>query len=79
MVWDGGRSAILAPSSNFADFSHNDFFGFGRVEGKGVPEDVVVVQVSIGVKDSAMVERIFGEFPTDEIGTGIGRRSVSGR
>ncbi len=44
---NGGRSAFLAPSSNFADFGHNDFFGLRRVEGKGAPEDVVIVQVSI--------------------------------
>jgi hypothetical protein len=79
VVGNDRRSVFLAPSSHFADFGHDDFFGFGRVEGKGVPEDVVFVEVSVGVKDETMAERFFEEFPTDEIGAGIGRRSVSGR
>lgn len=79
MVGNGGWSAFLTPSSHFADFGHDDFFGFGRVEGEGVPENVVVVEVSVGVKDDTMAERFLEEFPTDEIRAGIGRRSVSGR
>ena len=79
MVGNDGRSAFLAPSSHFVDFCHDNFFGFGRVECKGVPEDVVVVEVSVGVKHKTVTERLFKELPTDEIGAGIGRRSVSGR
>ncbi len=77
MVKNDGRSAFLTPSSHFSDFGHDDFFGFGRLECKGVPENVVVVEVSVGVKNETMAERFFEEFPTDEIGAGIGRRSVS--
>ncbi len=78
MVGNGGRSAFLAPSTDFADFCHDDFFGFGKVEGEGVPENVVAVEESVGVKDDTMAERFLEEFPTDEIRAGIGRRSVSG-
>ncbi len=60
-----------APSSDFANFGDDDIFGFGRVEGEGAPEYVVVVKVSIGVEDSAMSERLFKERPADEIGAGI--------
>ena len=79
MVGNGGWSAFLTPSSHFADFGHDDFYGFGRVEGEVVPEDVVVVEVSVDVKDDTMAERFLEKFPTDETGAGIGRRSVSGR
>ncbi len=44
-----------------------------------MPEDVVVVEVSVGVKDETMAEGFVEEFPTDEIRAGVGRRSVSGR
>ncbi len=44
-----------------------------------MPENVVVVEESVGVKDDTMAERCLEEFPTDEIGAGIGRRSVLGR
>ncbi len=70
-MWDGGRSVFLAPSSNFADFSNHDVAGFGRVVSEGVSEYVVVVKVSIGVEDIAMSERLFEEFPTDEIEASI--------
>jgi hypothetical protein len=57
LVWDGWRSDFLTPSADFADFGDDDVFGFGQVEGEGVPEYVVVVKVIIGVEDSAIAER----------------------
>ena len=42
-----------------------------RVEGKGMPEDVVMVHVSVGVKNGAVSQRLFEEGPADEVGAGI--------
>jgi hypothetical protein len=69
--WVGGRCAFLAPPSDFADFGDNDVLGFGGVEGKSMPEDVVMVHVSVGVRNGAVSQRIFEEGPGDEVGAGI--------
>ena len=71
MRWVGGRCAFLAPPSDFADFGDDDVLGFGGVEGKGMPEDVVMVHVSVGVKNGAVSQRPFEEGPADEVGAGI--------
>ncbi len=67
MRWIGGRGALLAPPSNFADFGDDDVLGFGGVEGKGMPEDVVMVHVSVGVKNGAVSQRLFEEGPADPV------------
>jgi hypothetical protein len=69
--WVGGRGALFAPPSDFADFGDDDVLGFGGVEGKGMPEYVVMVQVSVGVKNGAVSQRLFEEGPADEVGAGI--------
>ena len=71
MRWVGGRCALLAPPSDFADFGDDNVLGFGGVEGKGMPEDVVMVHVSVGVKNGAVSQRLFEEGPADEVGAGI--------
>jgi hypothetical protein len=63
----GGRGALLAPLADFADFGDDDVLGFGGVEGKGMPEDVVMVHVSVGVKNGAVSLRLFEEGPADEV------------
>ncbi len=71
MRWVGGRGALFAPPSDFADFGDDDVLGFGVVEGKGMPEDVVMAHVSIGVKNGAVSQRLFEEGPADKVGAGI--------
>ncbi len=70
MRWVGRRCAFFAPPSDFADFGDDDVLGFGGVEGKGMPEDVMV-HVSVGVKNGAVSQRLFEEGPADEVGAGI--------
>jgi hypothetical protein len=36
-----------------------------------MPKDVVVVEVGVGVKDSAVPQRLFEELPADEVGASI--------
>jgi hypothetical protein len=43
-----------------------------------MPQDVVVVQVGVGVEDRALAERIFKEPPTDKVVAGVRRGSVTG-
>jgi hypothetical protein len=60
-----GRSSFLAPSADSADPLAFDSSKAKDVVIANVPQDVVVVKVSIGVENGAVSERLLKESPTN--------------